>query len=60
MRYTYWQDGKFFLGYMNDYPDYMTQALSLQELKSNLKSLYEDITSGGVPYVRHEDVLELA
>lgn len=59
-QYTYWQDGKFFLGYLNDYPDYITQAFSLQELKSSLASLFEDMASGEVPYIRHEAVLELA
>jgi hypothetical protein len=27
-KYTFWQDGPFFLGYLNDYPDYHTQAYS--------------------------------
>ena len=24
LKYTFWQDGEFFLGYLNDYPDYQT------------------------------------
>ncbi len=27
MKFTYWQDGDFYLGFLNDYPDYQTQAL---------------------------------
>ncbi|MDX6446792.1 MAG: hypothetical protein QOH71_3866 [Blastocatellia bacterium] len=26
LKFTFWQDGEFFLGYINDYPDYHPQA----------------------------------
>ena len=52
LRYTYWQDQEYFLGYLNDYPEYETQALSKEELMHNLTSLLEDIESGEVPFVR--------
>ena len=39
LKYTFWQDGEFFLGYLNDYPDYHTQAYSKDELIENLKDL---------------------
>lgn len=37
-----WQDGEFWLGYPKDYPDYMTQGLSLGELQENIKGIYLD------------------
>jgi len=40
------------LGYLEDYPDYMTQGESLEELQENLKDLYEDLTGGHIPGVR--------
>jgi len=43
--YTYWQDGQFFLGFFNDYPDYPTQGMSKDELVANLKDLLKDLTS---------------
>ena len=43
---TYWQDNEFWLGYMNDYPDYMTQGYSLYELFENLKDIENDINIG--------------
>ena len=52
LRYTFWQDGEFFLGFLNDYPDYETQAYSTDELVANLKDLLKDIESGEIPYVR--------
>ena len=40
------------LGYLEDYPDYMTQGESLEELRGNLKDVYDDLTSGNIPGVR--------
>ena len=39
--YTYWQDGKFFVGFLNDYPNDSTQGLSLSELEEALVEVYE-------------------
>jgi len=43
IKITYWQDGDFWLGYLNDYPEYTTQGLSLDDLTENLKDIYNDI-----------------
>ena len=58
--FTYWQDGKFFIGYLNDYPDYRTQARSKKELTENLKDLLDDIRSGEVPFIRKVEQLLVA
>jgi hypothetical protein len=55
MKYTWWQDGEFFLGYLNDFPEYETQALSKAELIDNLKSLLLDMESNQIPYIRHTE-----
>ena len=47
LEYTYWKDSDFFLGYLNDYPDHMTQGKTLKELEEMLKSLYEDFSANG-------------
>ena len=60
LEYTYWQDGEFFLGHLNEYPDYETQAYSKDELLENLKDLLADLESGTVPYVRHVEELVVA
>ncbi len=60
MKYTWWQDGEFFLGYLNDFPEYETQALSKAELIDNLKSLLLDMESKQVPYIRHTEEFLLA
>jgi predicted RNase H-like HicB family nuclease len=52
LKFTFWRDGDYYLGFLNDYPDYETQGKSKAELVSNLKDLLADLESGEVPYVR--------
>jgi predicted RNase H-like HicB family nuclease len=51
-KFTYWQDGDYFLGFLNEYPDYQTQGKSKEELVSNLRDLLADLESGEVPFIR--------
>ena len=60
LKYVHWQDGEFFLGYFVDYPDYLTQSKSLEELKGNLESLYKDLVSKEIPYIKKIDELKIA
>ena len=60
VRYIYWQDGDMWLGYFEEYPDYMTQGQTLEELQANLKDLYEDLTGGQIPGVRKVAELQIA
>jgi len=41
LQYTYWQDGAFFVGFLDDYPDDSTQGVSLAELEEALIEVYE-------------------
>ena len=58
--YTFWQDGDYWLGYLDAYPDYMTQGTSLDDLKEHLLDLYHDLSSGAIPAVRQHAELEVA
>ena len=60
LKYTFWQDGEFFLGSLNEYPDYMTQGYSKDELLENLKDLLVDLESGEVPFVRKVEEMAVA
>jgi predicted RNase H-like HicB family nuclease len=60
IKYTYWKDGNYYLGFLNNYPDYQTQGLSKEELISNLKELLVNIESGEVPYIRKVKELVMA
>jgi hypothetical protein len=59
-KFTYWEDGGFYLGFLNDYPDYQTQAMSKEELIDNLRDLLSDLESGEIPCVRKVEELVLA
>jgi predicted RNase H-like HicB family nuclease len=59
-RFVYWQDGAFWLGYLEEFPDYVTQGESFDDLKAHLRDLYEDLTSGQIPAVRRAARLDVA
>ena len=59
-KYVYWQDADHWLGYFEEYPDYMTQGESLEDLQENLKNLFRDLTSGDIPKVRRVGELSVA
>jgi predicted RNase H-like HicB family nuclease len=60
MKFIYWQDGAEWLGYLEEFPDYLTQGASFDDLKEHLKDLYTDLTGGVIPGVRHEAELVFA
>lgn len=60
LRYVHWQEEDYHLGYFEDYPGYITQGRTLEELVENLEDLHRDITSGEVPYIRKVDELVLS
>lgn len=51
-RFIYFQDDKFWVGWLEDFPDYWTQGVTLDELKENLQDIYEELISGSIPHVR--------
>jgi predicted RNase H-like HicB family nuclease len=60
IRYVYWQDGEMWLGYWEEFPDYMTQGETIDELRENLKDLYDDLTGGQIPAVRRVGEMQVA
>ena len=60
LKYIFWEDDNHWLGYLEDYPDYMTQGESFEELKENLRDIHTELTSGNIPCVRKVADLELA
>ena len=53
IRYIYWQDEGMWLGYLEEFPDYLTQGETLEELQENLRDIHADIAGGKIPGVRH-------
>lgn len=60
IKYIYWQDEDMWLGYLEEFPDYWTQGETIQELEENLRDIFRELTSGGIPCVRRVAELELA
>jgi predicted RNase H-like HicB family nuclease len=60
VKFTSWNDGEFYIGFLNDYPDYMTQGLSKEDLKDNLRSLLDDLESKEIPYTKKVEELLVA
>lgn len=48
------------LGYLQEYPDYMTQGETIEELQENLRERDIDLMSGTIPCVRHVAELVVA
>jgi hypothetical protein len=51
IKYTFRQEEEFFIGFINDYLNYETQAYCKEELPDNLRSLLEDIESEDFPFI---------
>jgi predicted RNase H-like HicB family nuclease len=51
IKYVYCQEGDAWVGWLEAYPDYRSQGMSLEELEDNLRDIYEEIVGGKVPFV---------
>jgi len=60
LEYTYWQDEAMWLGYLDEYPDYMTQGETIEDLQENLLDVYKELTSENIPAVRRHAELIVA
>jgi predicted RNase H-like HicB family nuclease len=60
LRFVYWQDGSSWLGHIEEFPDYVTQGESLEDLKDHLRDLHLDLTSGEIPAIRRVAELDVA
>jgi len=60
MKYIYWQDEGMWLGYLEEYPDYLTQGESIEELEDNLRDIFKELTSGNIPCVRKVAELQVS
>ena len=59
-KYIFWQDENMWIGYLVEFPDYLTQGETLDELKENLKDIYKDLTNDSLPNVRRVAELDIA
>jgi hypothetical protein len=59
-RYVYWQSGNHWVGYFEEFPDYMTQGESFEDLQDHLRDLYRDLTSGEIAGIRRVGELSVS
>ena len=52
LKYVCWQEDHMWLGYLEEFPDYITQGETQEKLQENLKGIYAELTSGNIPGVR--------
>ena len=46
IKYIYWQEDDAWLGYLEEFPDYWTQADSLEGLTEHLSDLFAELSDG--------------
>jgi len=51
-KFSYYQEDDMWIGWLEEFPDYVTQGETLEDLRGNLKDIYEELMSGGIPHVR--------
>ena len=56
-KFVYYQEGDMWVGWLEEFPDYRTQGNSFDELKENLKDLYQDLSTDQIPNVRRRGEL---
>lgn len=47
-RFTHWEDGGMYIGYLDKFPMYLTQGESLDDLKANLLDIFGEIVGGRI------------
>ncbi len=57
---VYKKEEGWFVGHIQEYPDYESQGKTLEELRDNLIEIYDDIRKGLVPDAEPSQILEVA
>jgi predicted RNase H-like HicB family nuclease len=57
---VYKEEKGWFVGHIQEYPDYESQGKTLEELRDNLIEIYDDIRKGLVPDAEPFQILEVA
>ena len=57
---VYKEEKGWFVGHIQEYPDYESQGKTLEELRGNLIEIYNDIHQGLVPDAEPFQILEVA
>ncbi len=58
-KFVYYHENDMYVGYLEEFSDYMTQGKTLDELKLNLIDIYKELVAGKIPFVHHVAELEI-
>ncbi len=47
-KYVYWQDEDMWIGYLEAFPDFLTQGETLEDLQEHLKDIHLEVASGSI------------
>ena len=60
LNYSWWKEEGFYLGYIDDYPQYPTQGESLADLENGLREIYWWIEDGTLKLKEQKGILKIA
>lgn len=60
VKYVYYKEDDMWVGYLEQYPDYMTQGEAIEELEENLVDIYKEMNNDTIPFVRRVAELKVA
>jgi predicted RNase H-like HicB family nuclease len=58
--YSYWKDGDFYFGYIDEYPQYPTQGETIEDLEAGLKEIYDWVKDGTLKIKEKKGMLKIA
>jgi hypothetical protein len=59
LKYTFEMDGGFYVGCLDDYPEFPTQGENLKDFEENLLDIYKMIQNGVLDAAQKHGVLEI-
>jgi predicted RNase H-like HicB family nuclease len=59
LAYTYTMDDGFYVGHLDNYPEFTTQGESLEDFEAALREIYGWILDGTLEAKEHKGVLEV-
>jgi hypothetical protein len=60
LRYSWWTEDDFYLGYIDEYSQYPTQGENLEDLEKGLKEIYRWIEDGTLKLKEQKGILKIA
>jgi predicted RNase H-like HicB family nuclease len=60
LKYTYIIDDGYYVGHLDDYPQFTTQGENLEDFEKSLREIYGWIIDGTLEAKEHKGVLEVA